>query len=97
MEKYSPNPMNLSGIEVPQAIQDALEALAENTHDTWAKKRMSEGWTCGATLDSERKTHPSLVPYRDLPDTEKEYDRATSLQTIKMLLHMGYTIENRGE
>jgi hypothetical protein len=93
--KYDPKPADLSGVAVPEAILHSLETIAENTHDTWAVRRIGEGWTFGETLNAARKTHPSLVPYGKLPESEKEYDRATSLETIKMLLHMGYSIEKR--
>lgn len=92
---YLPKPADLSGVAVPEAVVRALETIAENTHDVWAKGRMAEGWTYGAELNRALKTHPSLVPYAELPESEKEYDRATSLETIKMLLRMGYTIEKR--
>lgn len=42
--------------------------------------------------DSERKTHPDLVPYEGLSDSEKEYDRKTSLETLRVILSLGYRI-----
>ena len=93
--EYLPKPADLSGVAVPEAVVRTLETIAENTHDVWAKGRMAEGWTYGTELNRAQKTHPSLVPYAELPESEKEYDRATSLETIKMLLWMGYTIEKR--
>jgi hypothetical protein len=36
--------------------------------------------------------HPSLVPYEELLESEKEYDRATSLETLKVPLSLDYVI-----
>jgi len=39
-----------------------------------------------------RQQHPCLAPYADHPEAEKEYDRATAMQTLKLILSLGYTI-----
>ena len=41
----------------------------------------------------KRKTTPLLIPYDELPESEKEYDRNTALETLKLILKMGYRIE----
>ena len=50
------------------------------------------GWRYGESRDGEVKTTPCLVPYGDLPDSEREYDRNTALETIKLILKLGYRI-----
>jgi hypothetical protein len=70
------------------------ELLAKNTHDVWARRRMDEGWKYGAKRDDANKEHPCLVPYENLPESEKEYDRRTSTETLKVVLALGYKIEN---
>jgi hypothetical protein len=42
--------------------------------------------------DDANKKHPCLVPYADLPESEKEYDRKTSAETIKAVMALGYVI-----
>jgi ryanodine receptor 2 len=69
-----------------------LERLAENTHDVWAAQRIKEGWEYGPMRDDANKKHPCLVPYADLPESEKEYDRKTSAETIKAVMALGYVI-----
>ena len=49
----------------------------------WAATRIAQGWTYGARRDDAAKHHPCLVPYDDLTDEEREFDRNTSLETIK--------------
>jgi ryanodine receptor 2 len=89
---YIPNPIDTSKIEISQDILELVEKLAENTHDIWAKQRMSQGWTYGERRDDVKKTTPCLVSYNELPDSEKEYDRNTALETIKVMLSLGYEI-----
>ena len=93
MKKYIPNPIDTSSIELSEDILELVEKLAENTHDIWAKQRMSQGWSYGEKRDDAKKTTPCLVPYAELPDSEKEYDRNTAMETIKVMVAMGYKIE----
>jgi hypothetical protein len=89
---YNPNPKDLSGVELPEELLRLAEELAENTHAVWASARIAEGWVWGETRDSAKKTTPLLVPYADLPESEKAYDRLTSLSALKWVLSMGYKI-----
>lgn len=93
-ETYIPNPVDTSDVCLPEELQPLSEALAQNTHDTWACARMKEGWTWGPARDDRLRKHPDLVPYEDLPDTEKEYDRLTSAETLKFIIKLGYKILN---
>jgi len=68
------------------------EKLAENTHDVWAKGRIEQGWKYGKIRDDNNKLHPCLIPYSELPESEKEYDRNTALETIKLIQKLGYFI-----
>jgi hypothetical protein len=71
---------------------ELLERLAENTHEVWASQRMSEGWTHGPRRDDAKKQHPCLIPYARLSEVEKEYDRNTAMETIRVILALGYEI-----
>ena len=46
----------------------------------------------GEQRNDELKTHPCLVPYEELPDSEKEYDRNTSIGTLKLIMKLGFKI-----
>ena len=92
MNKYSPTPIDTSDIVLSEDLSNLTEKIAENTHDVWAQGRIKEGWEYGKVRDDEKKTNPCLVPYSDLPESEKEYDRNTSLETIKLILKLGYDI-----
>jgi ryanodine receptor 2 len=92
LNTYSPQPLDTSDVLLPDTLITLLERLAENTHDVWAAQRMKEGWEYGPMRDDANKKHPCLVPYADLPESEKEYDRKTSAETIKAVMALGYVI-----
>jgi len=89
---YKPEPINTDDIILDKEILDLAETLAKNTHEVWSCGRIADGWTYGEERNDERKETPCLVPYEELPESEKEYDRNTALQTIKLILKLGYKI-----
>ena len=89
---YTPKPIDTKDIILPEELLALTEKIAENVHDVWAAGRIREGWTYGETKDTEKKTTPLLIPYSDLPDSEKAYDRNTALESIKLVLKLGYQI-----
>ena len=93
--KYTPKPINTNDIELPKELMQLAEKIAENVHEVWSMNRLNEGWRHGFERDDKKKTHPCLVPYSDLPESEKEYDRATSLETIKLILKLGFEINKK--
>ncbi len=90
---YRPEPKDTSKVELPEELLALTEQIAENVHDVWAQGRIREGWTYGEVKDEKKKTTPCLVPYGELSESEKEYDRNTALQTLKLIVSLGYRIE----
>ena len=89
---YNPKPVNTDDIILSDEVTELTERLAENVHENWAATRIKEGWTYGDKRDDLNKKTPCLVPYSDLPEIEKEYDRITAMQTLKFICAMGYKI-----
>jgi len=89
---YEPKPIDTGDVVVPDELLDLTEVIAENVHDVWSAGRMAEGWTYGEERNTEKKTTPLLIPYKDLPDSEKDYDRNTAFETIKLIMKLGYKI-----
>lgn len=89
---YLPEPVDTSDVTVPKELMELVEEMSRNVHEVWAKSRMDQGWTWGPERNDELKTHPDLVPYDELTEEEKGYDRDTSLQTIKLILKLGFKI-----
>ena len=89
---YKPEPIDISGIKLTGELQEIAESLSKNTHEIWSSGKIADGWRYGKELDHEKKEHPSIVPYEELSESEKDYDRRTTIGTIKTLIAMGYTI-----
>lgn len=90
---YIPQPISTEDVELSKDILKLSEQIAENVHEVWAASRMSEGWTYGKERNDALKQHPCLIPYDELPETEKDYDRNTAMQTLKLIQKLGYTIK----
>ena len=89
---YTPKPIDTSDVKLPAEILALCEKLAENTHEVWAKGRLEQGWRYGETRNDEQKTTPCIVPYNELPESEKDYDRSTAMETLRLIIKLGYSI-----
>ncbi len=94
---YTPKPIDTSNVILSDNLLALTERIAENVHDVWAVGRIKEGWTYGEAKDPDAKTTPCLVPYDDLPESEKEFDRNTAMETLKLISKMGYKIKKSEE
>ncbi len=94
--KYIPNPIDTKNICLDESIVFLSELLARNSHDVWAQERIRQGWVYGPARDDEKKEHPCLIPYEELPETEKVYDRNAAMETLKAILSLGYEIKKVG-
>ena len=94
MEKnnYTPQPIDTSDIKLSEELNELIEKMAKNVHEVWAQSRIKQGWTYGEERNDSLKTHPCLVPYEELPEIEKAYDRDTALGTLKLICKLGFKI-----
>ncbi len=90
---YNPDTIDTSGVELNPRLSELIERLAANNHDHWALQRIAEGWRFGPERNDKAKTHPDLVPYEELQDSEKEYDRRSVVETLKAIIALGYRVE----
>ena len=95
MAGYVPQPIDTSKVEIPEEIKELQEILAKNTHEVWSQGRISEGWSYGTELNHEKKNHPDLILYEELPESEKVYDRNTAMETLKLIFALGYEIKKK--
>ncbi len=91
-DAWRPKPLDASALELPDALLPVLERVAEHVHDRWAANRLADGWTWGPKRDDATRQHPCLIPYDELSEEEKAFDRATARETIGALLAMGYRL-----
>ncbi|MBR2860358.1 MAG: Ryanodine receptor Ryr [Clostridia bacterium] len=92
---YKPEPADTSSIKMPDELLLLKEEIAKNVHEVWAEGRIKEGWRFGTVRNDDKKETPCLVPYEELPEEEKEYDRNTAMETIKLIIKLGYEIKKK--
>lgn len=90
--KYIPQPIDTNDILLPEELDLLVEQMAKNVHEVWALSRINQGWKYGNTRDDIKKEHPCLIPYEELPEVEKAYDRDTALSTLKLIKKLGFNI-----
>ena len=92
---YQPKPIDTSKVELPKELLELTEKIAENVHENWSLGRINDGWTYAECRDDAKKTTPCLVPYSELSESEREFDRVTAIQTLKLIVALGYKIEKK--
>ena len=89
---YIPQPLDTSDIQLPKELNELVEQMAKNVHEVWAQTRIEQGWTYGVERNDALKHHPCLVPYEELPEEERVYDRNTAIGTLKLISKLGFKI-----
>lgn len=89
---YIPQPVDTTNVELPQELMNLAEEIAKNVHEVWSRNRMSEGWIYGPVRNDEKRETPCLVPYEELPEEEKAYDRNTAFSTLRLIVSLGFDI-----
>ncbi|MBQ1213837.1 MAG: Ryanodine receptor Ryr [Tidjanibacter sp.] len=89
---YTPQPLDTSDVVLPEELNALVEQIAKNVHEVWAQSRLSEGWKYGPERNDALREHPCLVPYEELPEVEKEYDRNTAFGTLRLITKLGFKI-----
>lgn len=95
MKTYNPKPIDITDVVLTEDLDELREAIAENAHEVWAANRMAEGWSYGPQRDDNKKENPCMVPYSQLPESEKDFDRNMAMNTIKLLKKLGYDLIKR--
>ncbi len=91
-EKYIPQPIDTTDVRLPEELEQLVEKMSKNVHEVWAETRIKQGWKYGELRNDELKTHPCLIPYEELSEEEREYDRNTSIGTLKLIMKLGFKI-----
>ncbi len=94
---YTPHPIDTSDVELSPELMELAELMAKNVHEVWAATRIAQGWTYGTQRNDTEKKHPCLVPYDQLSEEEKVYDRNTSIETLKVIVKNGFGIKKTTE
>jgi len=72
--------------------QDEVSLMASVEHELWCKNLVQDGWRKGPEKDPEKKTHPHLVPWEELPSQAKEKNRKFVRDLPRILARAGFQI-----
>jgi RyR domain len=70
----APDWMVTSSVAAIRFRRDNPKAGSNAQHDQWMEEKLASGWTHGPVKDGAKKTHPLLVPYKQLPEVERRKD-----------------------
>ena len=76
-----------------QDPQDEVTLMARMEHESWCLRKQDQGWRIGPEKDSDRKTNPSLVNWDELPESEKEKNKAYIRDLPRLLARAGFQID----
>jgi hypothetical protein len=82
---------SLSEDEAVARLNAKLEAVAEAEHEGWMRQKLEDGWSVGERNDAAKK-HPSLVPYAQLEQVEKDKDYSAVRVYPGLLIQNGFGI-----
>jgi RyR domain len=71
---------------------DVLEQLARDEHDRWMSAKVAAGWSYGTPTDEEAKRHEAILSWAELPEGQKDKDRAVVTGIPALLGRCGYAV-----
>jgi ppGpp synthetase/RelA/SpoT-type nucleotidyltranferase len=103
---WSMDVLRISGFDVRQGCpateileftESEIETLAEAEHGRWVLERLESGWRLGGPKNLATKVSPYLVPWQELEDEAREWDRQTVRKIASRLIQLGVCITRRGD
>jgi hypothetical protein len=87
-----PSPLPRDQIPLMKFSQGQIEQLAEWEHGRWNVERLKSGWRYGEKKDEARRLSPYLLPWQELPEAIKDYDRAAVQDWPAILAQAGWVV-----
>jgi hypothetical protein len=79
-----------SAIAGAKAIFEDPDTTPEQSHEGWMRHKEAEGWVYGPVKDPEKKEHPCLLPYDQLPVEQRRKDEIFKSVVQTILISLGY-------
>ncbi|MGE5473617.1 MAG: RyR domain-containing protein [Ignavibacteriales bacterium] len=95
IEAFKPEPIDISGIVIDEALEAAADAIAYNAHEVWSIDRLQAGWIWAEVRDNDKKLHPLLKPFEELTENDKSYDKDLAFGNLKAIVALGGSIVKR--
>ena len=91
--RYFPKPIDTNHVHLDAQFHALVERLAENFHEVWAQSRIADGWRYGHNRDDSKKIHPCLLPFCEMDEAERCFDRIAAREFVRAILALGYRIK----
>lgn len=99
-QPYNEEPTEAQLASIRDGLRHAVdfpESTSEQSHENWMRFRLATGWKLGPVKDEEKKEHPDLIPYAELPEVERRKDEQfqSAVQfcwRLYMRMYPAYTI-----
>eukprot|EP01135_Chromosphaera_perkinsii_P010510 Nk52_evm20s2152 gene=Nk52_evmTU20s2152 len=89
---FCPIPLSSEGLELPNDMEEMVDKLAENSHNTELEAKKRDGWCFSFKDDDQRKYMTALVPYHELDEGRKDIYRGPLRETIQVIISVGFKI-----
>lgn len=89
---YDMRKVAVKGLPLVSFTEEEVERLAEMEHGRWNVERLLEGWRYGPKKDVDQKVSPYLLPWSQLSEEVKGWDRNTVRELPKMLAMIEYEV-----
>lgn len=87
--KYNPKPLKPLNTKVDNNLKYLALKLARNNHLAWCKEKVANGYKYGQRIDEHELTHPYLLAWEKLPETEKNRNFDNMLISVETILLIG--------
>lgn len=91
--EHSPDWQKSSAVDGVRHLQENPLVTPRELHENWMRDKQEDGWAYGDYKDPDRKKHPCMIPYQDLPQDDKVKDYLFSA-VVKVLTEINEETED---
>jgi len=84
-------PAGIPAITIDPA-DPSVEDLAKSEHQRWYESKIKTGWKYGDPRDDAKKLHPSILPWEEISEGEREKDRMMVREIPDIVAAAGMTL-----
>ena len=90
---YTPMPIVTDQVQLTNELNTLVQKFSEHYHDSWAQRKLENGWTFAEHRNNDQKKHDRLKPYGILDNFQKETYREPIRFALKAMIALGWQIE----
>jgi hypothetical protein len=91
---YRISPLQDWDADMRTFTESEIKKMARLEHELWRQAKEADGWIYGEQRDENKRTHPDLIIWNDLPEGEREKNLAVVRQMPALLARIGFQIDH---